>query len=80
MRGDVDMVHVALTDQFGVDFLLLGHFEIIGDRHDDHPGLESFVLFIGDKGLILGFVRVSYDHLIRADERKPARFKIPFLR
>ncbi|MNC42256.1 hypothetical protein D3C75_910650 [compost metagenome] len=79
MRGNMHMLHVALGDELGVDFFLFGHSQIIGNWHDDHAGLECFILFIGDEGFILRFIGMGNNHFVCRDQRKPAGLEVPFL-
>ena len=79
MRRNMNMLHVALIDQLLVDFLFIRHFQVIRNRHDDHPGLQRFIFLVGNKGFVLRFIRMRDNELIRRNQRKSACLEVPLL-
>ena len=62
-----------------VNALFLGDPQVVGNWHDDDPGMEGFVFLVADERLVLRFVGVGDDQLIGGDEGETAGLEVALL-
>ncbi|MNC21528.1 hypothetical protein D3C75_695110 [compost metagenome] len=77
--GDVDPLDIGLLDQLVINPLLLAGLQIVGNPHDNHPGVEGFVLFIGDKRPVLGFIGMGNNQLVSGNQGETSGLEVALL-